>query len=252
MAWSVWVWHVAGWERGARVSSQSVAGRSAAALGGDRWAGAAAAAAGCGLAGGADLPASAQCSSVMMTKLFVVELLLEDHNLLQLGAGHFWHFCWVLGWRRVGCTRRRAWVWTRCCHTTSAFAGLLRVLEQRVCMCSVWSCIVCAQAVYWAAVHCACALFAWVTCRWAVLTGMRGTGAWIGRAGAGRRLARRRAQRHLWDSLFPKVVFSKTRNNEQVESRLAGRLRVLVCGNYKDHQAPPAGIRGQWASDGGE
>ena len=33
------------------------------------------------------LLASAQRSCVMMTKLFVVELLVEDQNLLQLGAG---------------------------------------------------------------------------------------------------------------------------------------------------------------------
>ena len=38
--------------------------------------------------------------------------------------------------------------------------------------------------------------------------GVRGTGAWIGRAGAGRRLARRRAQRHLGQFCCPKVVFS--------------------------------------------
>ena len=79
---------MAGWGRGARVSSQSVSRRSAAPGWRYRWAGAAAAAAGCGLAGGVYLLASAPCSSVMMAKLLVVELLMKEQNLLQLGAGH--------------------------------------------------------------------------------------------------------------------------------------------------------------------
>jgi hypothetical protein len=73
---------------------------------------------------------------------------------------------------------------------------------------------VCAQAVLWAAMHCSCALIAWVTCRWAVLMGVRGTGAWIGRAGAGRRLAWRRAQRYLGLFCSPKVSFFNIKSKE--------------------------------------
>ena len=76
------------------------------------------------------LLASAQRSCVMMTKLFVVELLVEEQNLLQLGAGLFWHSCRVISWGRVGCARRCAWLWTLCRRTMSAFAGSLRVREE--------------------------------------------------------------------------------------------------------------------------
>ena len=40
-----------------------------------------------------DLLASARCSSVVMAELFVMELLMKEKNLLQLGAGHLWHCC---------------------------------------------------------------------------------------------------------------------------------------------------------------
>ena len=40
-----------------------------------------------------DLLVSARCSSMVMAKLFVMELLMQKQNLLQLGAEHLWHFC---------------------------------------------------------------------------------------------------------------------------------------------------------------
>ena len=40
-----------------------------------------------------DLLASAWCSSVLMAKLFVVELLVKEQNVLQLGAEHLWDSC---------------------------------------------------------------------------------------------------------------------------------------------------------------
>jgi hypothetical protein len=44
--------------------------------------------------------------------------------------------------------------------------------------------------------------------------GVRGTGAWIGRAGAGRRLAWRRAQRYLGLFCSPKVSFFNIKSKE--------------------------------------
>ena len=112
-----------------------------------RWAGAAAAAAGCGLVGGADLLDAARCSSVTTAVLFVVEMLMEMKKLLQLGDGQSWQSCRVLGRGRVGCARRCAWLWTLGCRITGAFAWSLRMREQHVRMCSAWSYDVCAQAV---------------------------------------------------------------------------------------------------------
>ena len=61
---------------------------------------------------GADLLDAARCSSVTTARLFVVEMLVEMKNLLQLGEGQSWQSCRVLGRGRVGCARRCAWLWT--------------------------------------------------------------------------------------------------------------------------------------------
>ena len=70
-----------------------------------------------------------------------------------------------------------ATVWALRCLEAGAFVGSVRVREQHVRVCSARDWMVCAHVVLWAAALCACALFAWVACMWAVLMGMRGTGA---------------------------------------------------------------------------
>ena len=61
--------------------------------------------------------------------LFVVEMLVEVKNLLQLGEGQSWQSCRVLGRGRVGYARRCAWLWTLGCRVTSAFAWSLCMRE---------------------------------------------------------------------------------------------------------------------------
>ena len=65
-----------------------------------------------------------------------------------------------------------ATVWTLSCLEAGGFVGSVRVREQHVRVRSVRDWAVCAHVVLWAAALCACALFAWVACMWAVLMGM--------------------------------------------------------------------------------
>ena len=143
----------------------------------DCWAGAAAAAAGCGLPGSTDLLASALRTSVAMAGLFSMKLLKKIHHLQLENAGKFWSFWLMSGSGRVGCACCCATMWTLRCLEAGGFVGSVRVREQHVRVRSVRDWAVCAHVVLWAAALCACALFAWVACMWAVLMGMRGTGA---------------------------------------------------------------------------
>eukprot|EP00966_Prymnesium_polylepis_P272037 6285316-Prymnesium_polylepis.1 len=65
-----------------------------------------------------------------------------------------------MGRGRVGCARRCAWPWMLRYCATSAFVRSLGVREQRACG-VLGAVALCEQAVLWAAVHCACAVFAW-------------------------------------------------------------------------------------------
>ena len=86
------------WERGARVCSRSR--DSTAVLRG--WAGAAVAAAGCMLAGAADLVASAQRALEAM--ITVLDLIVFKKMLLHLllDAGNNWSCCGGPRWGRMG------------------------------------------------------------------------------------------------------------------------------------------------------
>ena len=161
----------------------------------DCWAGAAAAAAGCGLLGSTDLLASALRTSVAMAGLFSMELLKKIYHLQLKNAGKFWSFLQEPSRGRVGSACCGAKVWTLRCLEAGGFIGSVRVREQHVRVRSVRDWAVCAHIVLWAAALCACTLIAWVTLGWVTLVGMRDAGACIGRVGAGRRFSRRRAQR---------------------------------------------------------
>ena len=105
------------------------------------------------------------------------------------------HFCWVPSSERAGCARRCASAWALSWHTTGAFVGLALVREPSACMWSARDSVVRTHVVMRAAELRACALVAWVTFVWAALVGIRDACARGGRAGAGRRLAQRRALR---------------------------------------------------------
>ena len=143
----------------------------------DRWAGAAAAAAGAGAWAAVDLLASACSSSTATAGLFSMKLLKKIHHLQLENAGKFWSFLQEPSRGRVGSACCGATVWTLRCLEAGGFIGSVRVREQHVRVRSVRDWAVCAHVVLWAAALCACALFAWVACMWAVLMGMRGTGA---------------------------------------------------------------------------
>ena len=163
----------------------------------DRWAGAAAAAAGAGTRAAADLLTSARRTLVAVAAGRTVR-----HEEAREGPGPVaavrrgdLHFCWVPSSERAGCARRCASAWALSWHTTGAFVGLALVREPSACMWSARDSVVRTHVVMRAAELRACALVAWVTFGWAALVGMRDAGARGGRAGAGRRLAQRRALR---------------------------------------------------------
>ena len=196
------------WERGARVSLQSVAGRSGAAVGGDRWAGAAAAAAGCGLAGAADLIASAQ--RALATMISVLDLFVPKKTLLLLllDAGKQWSFCGVPRWGRMGCAGHWAALRACMCCVEGACVRSVRVREQQLRMCSAWACGLCAQGCVCTAVLWSCVFVAWVVLGRGSVMGMHNMRSQFARVGAGQRSARRRAQRHMGPCCCQKVVFS--------------------------------------------
>ena len=109
--------------------------------------------------------------------LFGVKLLKKHHHLQLEHAGKTWSILRMSSSGRVDCACSCATVWTLSCLEAGGFVGSVRVREQHVRVRSVRDWAVCAHVVLWAAALCACALFAWVACMWAVLMGMRGTGA---------------------------------------------------------------------------
>ena len=133
--------------------------------------------AGCGCAGSMDLLEPVRWSSVTVAGLFSMKLLKKIHHLQLENAGKFWSFLQEPSRGRVGSACCGAKVWTLRCLEAGGFIGSVRVREQHVRVRSVRDWAVCAHVVLWAAALCACALFAWVACMWAVLMGMRGTGA---------------------------------------------------------------------------
>ena len=145
----------------------------------------------------ADLLASVCSSSTATAGLFDVKVLQYNQNLLLQCAGQSLCISWVPSTGRAGCTRRRAWVWVLRWCFVGAFIWSVIVQEHRTCLRSVRDCVVCARVVMWAAVLRSCALVAWVAFGSAALVGMRDAGARGGRAGAGGRMAQRRALRHL-------------------------------------------------------
>ena len=110
--------------------SQSVAGQHCSAARRLRWTGAAAAAAGCGLAGAADLLASAQRALAAMISVLGPIVSKESLLLLLLDAGTKWSFCGVPRWERQGCACHWATLRTcRCCVEGACVRSVL-VREQ--------------------------------------------------------------------------------------------------------------------------
>ena len=137
----------------------------------DCWAGAAAAAAGCGLLGSTDLLASALRTSVAMAGLFDVKVPKKGQLVLLLLGGRDLSIRRVLSRRTESCACCCRLLRACSCHVAGAFVGSVCEQEQHVRMCSVWDIVVCGQRVLWAAVQCSCVLFAWVMLGWAALVG---------------------------------------------------------------------------------
>ena len=98
-------------------------------------------------------------------------------------------------------------MWALRWYFVGAFIWSVIVQDHITCLRSARDSVVCACAVMWAAVLLSCALVAWVALGYAALVGMVDAGARGGRAGAGGRMAQRRALRHLGPLCSPKVVF---------------------------------------------
>ena len=143
----------------------------------DRWAGAAAAAAGAGAWAAVDLLASACSSSTATAGLFDMKLLKETQHLQLEHAGKLRSIPSEPSRGRVGSARCSATVWCVGRIEAGAFVVSVRAWEQHVRAWSARDWAVCAHVVLWAAVRCACALFACVACMWAVLMDMEDTGA---------------------------------------------------------------------------
>ena len=113
----------------------------------DCWAGAAAAAAGCGLLGSTDLLASALRTSVAMVGLFDIEVMKKDQVVLLLHAGKIWVFSEVPSRGRAGCACCCSSL--RACRSRMAGAcvGSMRLREQPVHMWNAWTFCLCAHAV---------------------------------------------------------------------------------------------------------
>ena len=129
----------------ARASGHGASRDSTAVLSRGCWAGAAAAAAGCGLAGAAYLLASARRASAAVAGVFGVQVPKKNLLLLLLHNGRNVANRWVLGRGRQGRACCCTSLWTCSCLSTDAFAGLARVLEPPICLCSAWACVLCAQ-----------------------------------------------------------------------------------------------------------
>ena len=135
----------------------------------------------CGWSAGAraaaDLLAMAFSSSTAMAGLFDMKLLKETQHLQLEHAGKLRSIPSEPSRGRVGSARCSATVWCVGRIEAGAFVVSVRAWEQHVRAWSARDWSVCAQVVLWAAVCCACALFACVACMWAVLMDMEGTGA---------------------------------------------------------------------------
>ena len=143
----------------------------------DRWAGAAATAAGAGARAADDLLSMACSSSTATAGLFDMKLLKETQHLQLEHAGKLRSIPSEPSRGRVGSARCSATVWCVGRIEAGAFVVSVRAWEQHVRTWSARDWAVCAQVVLWTAVRCACALFACVACMWAVLMDMEGTGA---------------------------------------------------------------------------
>eukprot|EP00966_Prymnesium_polylepis_P106775 2471843-Prymnesium_polylepis.1 len=126
----VWAWNVAclGTWRARKLAERR--GRALQRSRRIRWAGAAAAAAGCGLVGGADLLPSVQRMLVAMDSMFDPMVSKKSLLLLLLGAGSNWSFHGVPRWGRQGCTRCWVSLLTCRCRVESACVRSVRVQEQ--------------------------------------------------------------------------------------------------------------------------
>ena len=175
-------------------------------LRGESWAGAAAAAAGCGLAGAADLLVSAQRALEAMISVLNLIVSRKMLLLLLLGAGNSWSFCGVPRWGGMGCACHWATLRTCMCCVEGACVRSALVREQPLRMCNAWACGLCAQGCVCTAVLWSCVFVAWGVLGRGSVMGVRNVRSRFARVGAGQRSARRRAQRHMGPCSRKKVV----------------------------------------------
>ena len=155
------------------------------------------AAAGCGVAGGADLFMSAL--RMLAAIVSMLDPMMSNKNLLLLllGAGSKCSFCGVLRWEGQGCACCGSSLRTcRCCVEGACVRSAL-VREQPLRVCSAWACGLCAQGCVCTAVLWSCVLVAWGVLGRGSVMGVRNMRPRFARVGAGQRSARRRAQRHM-------------------------------------------------------
>ena len=162
----------------------------------DRWAGAAVAAAGCGVAGGADLFASALRMLAAIVSMLDPMMSKKNLLLLLLGAGGNGSFCGVPRWGRQGCACCGSSLRTCRCCVEGACVRSVRAQEQPVRMCSAWMCGLCAHCCVCTAMLGSCMFVALGVLGRGSVMGLRSMRSHFARVGAGQHLARRRALRH--------------------------------------------------------
>ena len=143
----------------------------------DCWAGAAAAAAGCGLLGSTDLLASALRTSVAMAGLFDVKVPKKGQLVLLLLGGRDLSIRRVLSRRTESCACCCRLLRACSCHVAGAFVGSVCEQEQHV------RTLLCAG-------HCCVRAEGAVGCSAVLVRAVRVGDAWVGSAGGLARCAR--------------------------------------------------------------